>query len=103
MQEKISSTSNFFGSQRGFPFLTAFLLASLPPTAALKMNEAFSMKSLVTSSADLVYKAFIKSVTYNAGYSSYITFIILSLSLFNLMQVNYIFLSLNSFIKSSSI
>jgi hypothetical protein len=46
MQEKISSTSNFVGSQRGFIFLTAFLLfpdpdASLLPTVALKMNEVF--------------------------------------------------------------
>ena len=108
MQEKISSNSNFFGSQRGLPFLTAFLLfpdpdASLLPTVALKMNEAFSTKSLVTSSADLVFMAFVKSVTYNAGYSSYIILIILSLSSFILMHVNDIFLSLNSLIKSSSI
>ena len=60
MQEKISSTSNFFGSQRGFPFLTASLfpaapfVLSLPPTAALKMNDALSTKILVTSSADFV-------------------------------------------------
>jgi hypothetical protein len=67
------------------------------------MNEAFSIKSLVTFSADLVFKAFVKSVTYNAGYSSYIIFIILSLSSFILVHVKDIFLSLNSLIKSSSI
>ena len=68
MQEKISSTSNFFGSQRGFPFLTAFLLPVVPlalfvpPTAALKINDALSTKIFVTSSADLVYIALDKSV-----------------------------------------
>ena len=68
MQEKISSTSNFFGSQRGFPFLIAFLLPAvplavlLPPTAALKINDALSTKIFVTSSADLVYIALDKSV-----------------------------------------
>ena len=98
----------FLGSLSGLPFLTAYIFfpypdASLLPTVALKMNEAFSTKSLVTSSADLVFMAFVKSVTYNAGYSSYIILIILSLSSFILMHVNDIFLSLNSLIKSSSI
>jgi hypothetical protein len=73
MQEKISSTSNFFGSQRGFPFFTAFLFpvvplaVFLPPTAALKINDALSTNILVTSSADLVYMAVDKSVIYTAG------------------------------------
>ena len=73
MQEKISSTSNFFGSQRGFPFFTAFLFPAaplavfLPPTAALKINDALSTNILVTSSADLVYMAVDKSVIYTAG------------------------------------
>ena len=68
MHEKISSTTNFFGSQRGFPFFTAFLLLTepfavfFPPTAALKINEALSTKILVTSSADFVCIALDKSV-----------------------------------------
>ena len=94
MQEKISPTSNFFGSHKGraslfFPFPEE----SLTPTVALKMNEAFSTKSLVTSSADLVLMEFVKSVTCKAGYTSYIIFIIKSLLSFILMHVNDIFLS----------
>jgi hypothetical protein len=74
----------------------------LPPTAALKINDALSAKIFVTSCADFVYIAFDKSVIWTAGYESCIAFIILLHYSFNLMHVKEMFLSLNSFIKSSS-
>lgn len=108
MQEKKSLAASFFASQSGLPVAAVLFvfdaapLPVFPPTAALKMKDALSTNIFVTSSADFDFVALSRSVTYKAGWLSYITLIILSEFLSSLITVNAIDLSLNSLINGSS-